>query len=481
MSVSPSSGSEIEEAILDDVGGSDVSSDAVRDAFAPDAPSAETRPGGESGSGASEEAYSDDFGSGDDRVSEDGVFLNEPVDDAPESPAAEAPSYHGAFATRADPSTSDEKHPDAHSAEHRRGPRASSSSFAAAPARTAAGTRARDARGADASAGSESADREAERSDASSPKVFRWERSRSPSPDRVARLAARTKTSSRNEPEWASVPGRVAALVARARAVSARREVVAAMSPAARAARRYENDPAPVIVPALTMAKARAQRAAAALRAEAEAVRASVAAHAAAHRERVTPDLARVMYVRRAIARAAALDGARVVEELERETKSKSRGDAGAFGKTSSMAFEFSRSQTETTNRAKLMEAIWDGDDARFGKAHPVTFGTYSPIGKGKQTLLRRLWASHRLRRAAAECLDGDAAEPVDAPREWAELQLGSASGGANDWYDENSGGFGEGLDSFAHLDGSEKGKNAVSVLRASAELRRRAGGVLAP
>jgi hypothetical protein len=473
MSVSPSSGSEIEEAILDDVGGSDVSSDAVRDAFAPDAPSAETRPGGESGSGASEEAYSDDFGSGDDRVSEDGVFLNEPVDDAPESPAAEAPSYHGAFATRADPSTSDEKHPDAHSAEHRRAPRASSSSFAAAPARTAAGTRARDARGADASAGSESADREAERSDASSPKVFRWERSRSPSPDRVARLAARTKTSSRNEPEWASVPGRVAALVARARAVSARREVVAAMSPAARAARRYENDPAPVIVPALTMAKARAQRAAAALRAEAEAVRASVAAHAAAHRERVTPDLARVMYVRRAIARAAALDGARVVEELERETKSKSRGDAGAFGKTSSTL--------EVLRAAVGARGDGDGDDARFGKSHPVTFGTYSPIGKGKQTLLRRLWASHRLRRAAAECLGGDAAEPVDAPREWAELQLGSASGGANDWYDEASGGFGEGLDSFAHLDGSEEGKNAVSVLRASAELRRRAGGVLAP
>mgnify|MGYP006863213394 FL=1 len=473
MSVSPSSGSEIEEAILDDVGGSDVSSDAVRDAFAPDAPSAETRPGGESGSGASEEAYSDDFGSGDDRVSEDGVFLNEPMDDAPESPAAEAPSHHGAFATRADPSTSDEKHPDAHSAEHRRAPRASSSSFAAAPARTAAGTRARDARGADASAGSESADREAERSDASSPKVFRWERSRSPSPDRVARLAARTKTSSRNEPEWASVPGRVAALVARARAVSARREVVAAMSPAARAARRYENDPAPVIVPALTMAKARAQRAAAALRAEAEAVRASVAAHAAAHRERVTPDLARVMYVRRAIARAAALDGARVVEELERETKSKSRGDAGAFGKTSSTL--------EVLRAAVGARGDGDGDDARFGKSHPVTFGTYSPIGKGKQTLLRRLWASHRLRRAAAECLGGDAAEPVDAPREWAELQLGSASGGANDWYDEASGGFGEGLDSFAHLDGSEEGKNAVSVLRASAELRRRAGGVLAP
>lgn len=456
MSVSPSSGSEIEEAILGDVGGSDVSSDAVRDAFAPDAPSAETRPGGESGSGDSEEAYSDDFGSG--GVSEDGVLLNEPVDDAPESPAAEALSHHGAFATRADPSTSDEKHPDAHSAEHRHAPRASkkSSSFAAA------GTRARDARGADASAGSESTDREAERSDASSPKVFRWERSRSPSPDRLARFAARTKTSSRNEPVWASVPGRIAALVARARAISARREVVAAMSPAARAARRYENDPAPVIVPALTMAKARAQRAAAALRAEAEAVRASVAAHAAAHRERVTPDLARVMYVRRAIARAAALDGARVVEELERETKSKSE-------KTSSTL-------------EVLRAAVGDGDDARFRNK---TLGTYSPLGKGKQALLRRLWASHRLRRAAAECLGGAAAElSVDAPREWAELQLGSAfsSGGADDWYDEASGGFDSTrLDSFAHLDGSEEGKNAVSVLRASAELRRRAGGVLAP
>jgi len=182
------------------------------------------------------------------------------------------------------------------------------------------------------------------------------------------------------------------------------------------------------------------------------------------------------MYVRRAIARAAALDGARVVEELERETKSKSksRGDAGAFEKTSSTL--------EVLRAAVCARGDGDGDDARFGKSHPVTFGTYSPLGKGKQALLRRLWASHRLRRAAAECLGGDAAEPVDAPREWAELQLGSASGGADDWYDEASGGFDSTrLDSFAHLDGSEEGKNAVSVLRASAELRRRAGGVLAP
>jgi hypothetical protein len=158
-----------------------------------------------------------------------------------------------------------------------------------------------------------------------------------------------------------------------------------------------------------------------------------------------------------------------VSEDLERE--------AG----TTSREKEKTSSTLEVLRAAVGARGDGDGDDARFGKSHPVTFGTYSPIGKGKQTLLRRLWASHRLRRAAAECLGGDAAEPVDAPREWAELQLGSASGGANDWYDEASGGFGEGLDSFAHLDGSEEGKNAVRVLRASAELRRRAGGVLAP
>ena len=109
-----------------------------------------------------------------------------------------------------------------------------------------------------------------------------------------------------------------------------------------------------------------------------------------------------------------------------------------------------------------------------------MAHGSYPPLGKGKQALLRRLWASHRLRRAAAECVGGDAAEAVDAPpREWAEAQMGRATGGANDWVDETSGGFGEALDAFARRESSEVGRNAVSVLRASAELRRRAGGVL--
>ena len=449
MSVSPSSGSEIEEAIVDDVGGSDVSSEAVRGAFAPDASSAETRPGGESGSGGSarghSETYSDDFGSGDDGISEDGAFLNEPVDDAPESPAVKAPSHPGAFATSGDPSAPEEKRQGVHSAVRNAPPRASS--FAAAPARTAAGTRAQGARGADARAPSEGAAPDPGRSGASSPRVFRWERS--PSPDSFRRDAAAetgkttgedsVETRRRTDPAWASVPGRVAALVARARALSARRETVAAMSPAARAARRYENDPAPVAVGPLTMAKARARRAATALRAEAAAVRASVAARAAAHRERVTPDLARAMYVRRAIARAAALDGARVVANLEREAKA--RGDADAPETPSS-------SSTLEVLRAAIAGGDWDGDgdgdDVRFGTSHP-------PLGRGKQALLRRLWASHRLRRAAAECLGGDAETAVGAPpRAWAELHLGRASGSADDWYDESSGRFGKALDAFA-------------------------------
>ena len=470
MSVSPSSGSEIEEAIVDDVSGSDVSSDAVRGAFAPDASSAETRPGGESGSGGSarghSETYSDDFGSGDDGISEDGAFLNEPVDDAPESPAVKAPSHPGAFATSGDPSAPEEKRQGVHSAVRNAPPRASS--FAAAPARTAAGTRAQGARGADARAPSEGAAPDPGRSGASSLRVFRWERS--PSPDRREAAAETGKTTGevetrrRTDPAWASVPGRVAALIARARAVSARREAVAAMSPAARAQRRFENDPAPIAVGALTMAKARAQRAAAALRAEAAAVRASVAAHAAAHRERVTPELARAMYVRRAVARAAALDGARVSEDLERE--------AG----TTSRVKEKTSSTLEVLRAAVGARGDGDGDVPES----PVAHGSYPPLGKGKQALLRRLWASHRLRRAAAECVGGDAAEAVDAPpREWAEAQMGRATGGANNWVDETSGGFGEALDAFARRESSEVGRNAVSVLRASAELRRRAGGVL--
>ena len=370
MSVSPSSGSEIEEAILDDVGGSDVSPDAGCGAFAPYALSGETRPGGESGSGGSarghSETYSDDFGSGDDGFSGTDAFLDEPVDDVPESPAAKAPSRPNAFATRGDPSAQEET---------RRGARS------AVPARAAAGTCARDASDAVTRASSEGgSDSELGRSGASSPRVFRWERS--PSPDHRA-LVASTR---RPEPAWASVPGRVAALVARARALSARRDTVAAMSPAARAVRRYENDPAPIAVSPLTMAKVRAHRIAEVLRAEAAAVRASVAARAAAHRARVTPDLARAMYVRRAMARAIALDGARAVEDLEREAALKSR-----------------------------------------------------------------------------------------------ELRPEHATGSADDWYDDTSGGFGEALDAFARVETSEDSQNAVRELRASAELRRRARGVLTP
>ena len=370
MSVSPSSGSEIEEAILDDVGGSDVSPDAGCGAFAPYALSGETRPGGESGSGGSarghSETYSDDFGSGDDGFSGTDAFLDEPVDDVPESPAAKAPSRPNAFATRGDPSAQEET---------RRGARS------AVPARAAAGTCARDASDAVTRASSEGgSDSELGRSGASSPRVFRWERS--PSPDHRA-LVASTR---RPEPAWASVPGRVAALVARARALSARRDTVAAMSPAARAVRRYENDPAPIAVSPLTMAKVRAHRIAEVLRAEAAAVRASVAARAAAHRARVTPDLARAMYVRRAMARAIALDGARAVEDLESEAALKSR-----------------------------------------------------------------------------------------------ELRPEHATGSADDWYDDTSGGFGEALDAFARVETSEDSQNAVRELRASAELRRRARGVLTP
>ena len=156
-----------------------------------------------------------------------------------------------------------------------------------------------------------------------------------------------------------------------------------------------------------------------------------------------------------------------MAEDLEREAGTTSREKE----KTSS---------TLEVLRAGLRGASGDGDGDGDVPESPVAHGSCPPLGKGKQALLRRLWASHRLRRAAAECVGGDAAEAVDAPpREWAEAQMGRATGGANDWVDETSGGFGEALDAFARRESSEVGRNTVSVLRASAELRRRAGDVL--
>ena len=61
------------------------------------------------------------------------------------------------------------------------------------------------------------------------------------------------------------------------------------------------------------------------------------------------------------------------------------------------------------------------------------------------------------------------------------ELRPEHATGSADDWYDDTSGGFGEALDAFARVETSEDSQNAVRELRASAELRRRAGVVLAP
>ena len=381
---------------MDDVGGSDVSSEAVRGAFAPDASSAETRPGGESGSGGSarghSETYSDDFGSGDDGISEDGAFLNDPVDDAPESPAGKAPSHPGAFATTGDPSAPEEKRQGVHSATRNAPPRASS--FAAAPARTAAGLGFSDAR-----APSEGAAPDPGRSGASSPRVFRWERS--PSPDSFRRDAAAetgkttgedsVETRRRTDPAWASVPGRVAALVARARAVSARREAVAAMSPAARAQRRFENDPADRRRRAddgQGARNARRRRSGPRRRRCARASRRTPPRTASAPRRS-----SRALCTCAARSRAAALEGARVAEDLERE-----RDDVSGKGKDVFDARGFAR----RAPRRVRGRGRGRGRSRKPGGARVV-----SPLGKGKQALLRRLWASHRLRRAAAECVGG--------------------------------------------------------------------------
>ena len=454
---------------MDDVGGSDVSSEAVRGAFAPDASSAETRPGGESGSGGSarghSETYSDDFGSGDDGISEDGACLNDPVDDAPESPAGKAPSHPGAFATTGDPSAPEEKRQGVHSATRNAPPRACHSPRRP---RTAAGTRAGRAR-CRRGVPSEGAAPDPGRSGASSPRVFRWERS--PSPDRRDAAAETGKTTGEVEtrrrtdprgrpsrggsPRWSRRARRLGAPRGGRGDVSAARAEALRKRPRADRRRRADDGQG---------ARARARR----LRAGGGGAR-ERRAHAAAHRERATPELARAMCVRRAVARRGGAGrrarggGSRAFRAGDDVSEKERRFDARGFAR-----------------RAPRPRRGGDGGRGRGrGRSRkPGGARVVSPARQRQAGAPRRLWASHRLRRAAAECVGGDAAERSTRRR---------AVGGGPRWdarraarlVDETSGGFGEALDAFARRESSEVGRNTVSVLRASAELRRRAGDVL--
>jgi len=465
-----SSGSKIEEEVIhDEDDGSDGSSASVRDAVTRDSPSAETRSGGESPTGGfargHSETCSDDFGSVD-NTNDDGEFLEETVDDAPESPVVDVPSHTGAFTSRTSPSapvipTQEVPGPPVSPPLRARG------ATAAAPARAADG--AIQDFGTSGTA-----------SDIDEIKLFRWERSPSPSPEDVAEERLRRDEAfsrdakARADPKWASVPGRITALLERARVISERRELVKRMSPAERAQRRYDRDTVPVTVGPLTMAKARASNASEKQRSEAAAIRAAVAELAAAQRRRMTPELARAAYIRRAITRAAAADGARAVSEIDSESEA-AEADAARDGKTQSTlsVVEAAGSKSKRSGSGSVSRGF-DETYETHETPRPV-FGAYPPLGKGRHAVLRRLWASHGLRSAAAETLEGDDfGKPfAPPPKAWTELHLGAAANDAGEWYDEAKGDFVGGA--F-----EEAGVSATTMLRNSAELRRRAGDVLA-
>ena len=172
----------------------------------------------------------------------------------PRVPAGKAPSHPGAFATTGDPSAPEEKRQGVHSATRNAPPRAATSSRRGARAHR--GGNARGARAVPTRGYRPRARRPIPGARApSSPRVFRWGGVRPP--DRRDAAAETGKTTGEVETEEERTPrGRPSRggspRWSRARAaVSARREAVAAMSPAARAQRRFENDPAPIAAGAL--------------------------------------------------------------------------------------------------------------------------------------------------------------------------------------------------------------------------------------
>ena len=94
--------------------------------------------------------------------------------------------------------------------------------------------------------------------------------------------------------------------------------------------------------------------------------------------------------------------------------------------------------------------------------------------------LLRRLYASHRLREEAEEALEGEGATIDPPPASWARLHRGPAAEAAfpaGAGYDSDRDAYGAAFD--RSFDAARDGEASVAMLRASAELRRRARAVL--
>ena len=336
--------------------------------------------------------------------------------------------------------------------------------------------------------------------------VFRWGRSPSPTEGTVsdelvvdvdatiARIVPSTTGSQtrrstsaatppgakRRTPPKGLTPERLAALVARAKSIAARRDDFAD--------RRSANKNEPAVVPASTMARLHAMNLSARVREEARAISRDIEAMRANARRRLTPAQARAAYAARAARRLAAEEGARRAAE----TLAASDEDARA-----ALAEHLERSLAEGAAKLTGREG-WrgrggdsdfhdfhgDGDGFRLGSSggfdESGAPGTPPRVGRGRLALLRRLYASHRLREEAEEALEGDGATIDPPPASWARLHRGPAAEAAfpaGAGYDSDRDAYGAAFD--RSFDAASDGEASVTMLRASAELRRRARAVL--
>ena len=344
--------------------------------------------------------------------------------------------------------------------------------------------------------------------------AFRWGRSPSPTSDDgdglavevAARAAAeaelartvpstagsRPSTSAatppggkRRKPPRGLTPERLAALVARAKSIAARRDAAGTGSGSGTDGSDRRDEPA--VVPALTMARLHAMNLSARVREEARAVSREIEAMCSNARRRLTPAQARAAYAARAARRLAAEEGARRAAE----TLATSDEDARA-----ALAEELERSLPEGAAKRAVREG-WhgkgdvhgdgDGDGGggfRFGSGGGLDDagapGTPPRAGRGRLALLRRLYASHRLREEAEEALEGEGATIDPPPASWARLHRGPAAEAAfpaGAGYDSDRDAYGAAFD--RSFDAASDGEASVAMLRASAELRRRARAVL--
>ena len=253
----------------------------------------------------------------------------------------------------------------------------------------------------------------------------------------------------------------------------------------------------PVVASALTIEKLRASNLAGRFRAEASALRRDVAAREAERLRRLTPEAAKAVYLRRMRRRVAAAEGARRAAIELASTPEDLRAALAADLEESLPAGAARRSPkgsvggTNGSRRSPAREVGGERGGGGGGPATPDRVVASRARGVGRHALVRRLWASHRLRAEAAAKLglgggadggaDGGAEAMIEpAPAVWSTLARGPNAAEAfflGAGYDEDRDAFAAMLDeTVAGVDGGEE---IARTLRRSVELRREAESVL--